>query len=125
MEEVHFIVTQYRVTLLEGPTISSGTCELLLKVLRALRTASDEEVEELIYDVYVSEAFDHCYVLTKLGFNAERHRIMMLVPTTPREVAVISKYRIVSEEWVTAFGEKSKVMNNYRFMWYGGWCESI
>lgn len=43
MEEVHFIVTQYRVTLLEGPTISSGTCELLLKVLRALRTASDEE----------------------------------------------------------------------------------
>lgn len=110
MEEVHFIVTQYRVTLLEGPTISSGTCELLLKVLRALRTASDEEVEELIYDVYVSEAFDHCYVLTKLGFNAERHRIMMLVPTTPREVAVISKYRIVSEEWVTAFGEKSKVI---------------
>lgn len=31
---------------------------------------------------------------------------MMLVPTTLREVAVLSKYRIVSEEWVTAFGEK-------------------
>lgn len=43
LEEVHFIVTQYRVTLLEGPTISSKTCGDLLKVLRALRTASNHD----------------------------------------------------------------------------------
>lgn len=43
LEEVHFIVTQYMVTLLEGPTISSKTCADLLKVLRALRTASNHD----------------------------------------------------------------------------------
>ena len=43
LEEVHFIVSQYRVTLLEGPTISSRECEDLLKVLRALRTASNHD----------------------------------------------------------------------------------
>lgn len=31
---------------------------------------------------------------------------MMRVPTTLREAAVLSKYRIVTEEWVTAFGKK-------------------
>lgn len=43
LEEVHFIDNHYRVTLLGGSTISSGTCELLLKVLRALRTASNHD----------------------------------------------------------------------------------
>lgn len=43
LEEVYFIVSRYRVTLLDGPTISSGTCEDLLKVLRALRTASNHD----------------------------------------------------------------------------------
>lgn len=46
LEEVHFIVNHYRVTLLGGSTISSGVCEDLLKVLRALRalrTASNHD----------------------------------------------------------------------------------
>lgn len=43
LEEVYFIVTEYRVTLLEGSTISSKTCEDLLKVLRALRTAPNHD----------------------------------------------------------------------------------
>lgn len=43
LEKVHFQVNRYEVILLEGPTISSGTCELLLKVLRALRTASKRD----------------------------------------------------------------------------------
>lgn len=41
LEEVHFIITQYRVTLLDGPTISSGSCEDSRKFLRLLRTASN------------------------------------------------------------------------------------
>lgn len=41
LEEVHFIISRYKVTLLDGPTISSGTCKDLTKVLRALRTASN------------------------------------------------------------------------------------
>lgn len=43
LEEVHFIVGHYRVTLLGGSTISSGACEDLLKVLRVLRTASNRD----------------------------------------------------------------------------------
>lgn len=42
-EKVHFQVNRYEVVLLGGPTISSGTCELLLKVLRTLRTASNHD----------------------------------------------------------------------------------
>lgn len=41
LERVHFQVNRYEVILLDGPTISSGTCDLLLKVLRALRTATN------------------------------------------------------------------------------------
>lgn len=60
----------------------------------------------------------------------ERHRIMMLVPTTLREVAVLSKYRIVSEEWVTAFGEKRitpAVQVRVGFFWWVTLtrCESV
>ncbi len=43
LEKVHFQVNRYEVVLLDGPTISSGRCELLLKVLRALRTASNHD----------------------------------------------------------------------------------
>ena len=43
LEEVHFIVDHYRVTLLGGPTISSGACEDLLEILKALRTASKHD----------------------------------------------------------------------------------
>lgn len=43
LEKVYFQVNRYEVVLLDGPTISSGTCELLLKVLRALRTASNHD----------------------------------------------------------------------------------
>ena len=43
LEKVHFQVNRYEVILLDGPTISSGTCEDLLKVLRALRTASNQD----------------------------------------------------------------------------------
>lgn len=43
LEKVHFQVTRYEVILLDGPTIYSGTCEPLLKVLRALRTASNHD----------------------------------------------------------------------------------
>lgn len=43
LEKVHFQVNRYEVTLLDGPTISSEACELLLKVLRALRTASNHD----------------------------------------------------------------------------------
>ena len=43
LEEVHFIFNHYKVTLLGGSTVSSETCEDLLKVLRALRTASNHE----------------------------------------------------------------------------------
>lgn len=43
LEKVHFQVNRYEVVLLDGPTISSGICELLLKVLRALRTASNND----------------------------------------------------------------------------------
>lgn len=48
LEEVHFITNHfitnhYRVTLLGGSTISSGACEDLLEVLRALRTASNHD----------------------------------------------------------------------------------
>lgn len=41
LEKVHFQVNRYEVILLDGPTISSETCECLLKVLRAPRTASN------------------------------------------------------------------------------------
>lgn len=43
LEKVHFQVNRYEVILLDGPTISSRTCEDLLKVLRALRTASNRD----------------------------------------------------------------------------------
>lgn len=43
LEEVHFIVNHYKVTLLGGSTVSSEACEDLLKVLRALRTASNHD----------------------------------------------------------------------------------
>lgn len=43
LEKVHFQVNRYEVVLLDGPTISSGACELLLKVLRALRAASNHD----------------------------------------------------------------------------------
>lgn len=43
LEKVHFQVNRYEVILLDGQTISSGTCEDLLKVLRALRTASNHD----------------------------------------------------------------------------------
>ena len=43
LEKVRFQVNRYEVVLLDGPTISSGTCELLLNVLRALRTASNHD----------------------------------------------------------------------------------
>lgn len=43
LEEVHFISNHYRVTLLGGLTISSGACEDLLEVLRALRTAPNHD----------------------------------------------------------------------------------
>lgn len=43
LEEVHFQVNRYEVVLLDGPTISSGACEDLLKVLRALRTAPNHD----------------------------------------------------------------------------------
>lgn len=43
LEEVRFIVNHYRVTLLGGSTISSGTCEDLLEILKALRTASNHD----------------------------------------------------------------------------------
>lgn len=43
LEKVHFQVNRYEVILLDGPTISSGTGEDLLKVLRALRTASNHD----------------------------------------------------------------------------------
>ena len=43
LEEVHFIVNHYRVTLLGGSTISSGACEDLLEILKALRTASNHD----------------------------------------------------------------------------------
>lgn len=43
LEEVHFIVSQYKVTLLDGPTISSMECEDLLEILKALRTASNHD----------------------------------------------------------------------------------
>lgn len=43
LEEVHFIIDHYKVTLLGGSTISSGACEDLLEVLRALRTASNRD----------------------------------------------------------------------------------
>lgn len=43
LEEVHFITNNYKVTLLGGSTISSWACEDLLKVLRALRTASNHD----------------------------------------------------------------------------------
>lgn len=36
LEKVHFQVNRYEVVILDGPTISSGTCEDLLKVLRVL-----------------------------------------------------------------------------------------
>lgn len=43
LEKVHFQVNRYEVILLDGPTISSGTCEDLLKVLRYIRTASNQD----------------------------------------------------------------------------------
>lgn len=43
LEKVYFQINRYEVVLLDGPTISSGACELLLKVLRALRTASNHD----------------------------------------------------------------------------------
>ena len=43
LEKAHFQVNRYEVVLLDGPTISSGACEDLLKVLRALRTASNHD----------------------------------------------------------------------------------
>lgn len=43
LEKVHFQVNRYEVVILDGPTISSGACELLLKVLRALRTAPNHD----------------------------------------------------------------------------------
>lgn len=43
LEKVHFQVNRYEVVLLDGPTISSGVCEDLLKVLRSLRTASNHD----------------------------------------------------------------------------------
>ena len=43
LEKVHFQVNRYEVILLDGPTISSGVCEDLLKVLRVLRTASNHD----------------------------------------------------------------------------------
>lgn len=43
LEKVYFQVSRYEVILLEGPTISSGVWEDLLKVLRALRTASNHD----------------------------------------------------------------------------------
>ena len=43
LEKVHFQVNRYEVVLLDGPTISSGVYEDLLKVLRVLRTASNHD----------------------------------------------------------------------------------
>lgn len=43
LEEVHFIVDHYKVALSGGSTISSGTCEDLLEILKALRTASNHD----------------------------------------------------------------------------------
>ena len=43
LEKVHFLVNRYEVVLLDGLTISSAACEDLLKVLRALRTASNHD----------------------------------------------------------------------------------
>ena len=43
LEKVHFQVNRYEVTLSGGSTISSWACEDLLKVLRALRTASNHD----------------------------------------------------------------------------------
>ena len=43
LEEVHFIIDHYKVTLFGGATISTETCEDLLKVLQALRTASNHD----------------------------------------------------------------------------------
>lgn len=43
LEKVHFLVNRYEVVLLDGPTISSGVWEDLLKVLRVLRTASNHD----------------------------------------------------------------------------------
>lgn len=43
LEKVHFQVNRYEVILLDGPTISSGVWEDLLKVLRVLRTAPNQD----------------------------------------------------------------------------------
>lgn len=43
LEKVNFQVNRYEVVLLDGPTISSGVCGDLLKVLRVLRTASNHD----------------------------------------------------------------------------------
>nr|DAJ10504.1 MAG TPA: hypothetical protein [Bacteriophage sp.] len=43
LEKVHFQVNRYEVILFDGPTISSGVWKDLLKVLRALRTASNHD----------------------------------------------------------------------------------
>ena len=43
LEKVRFQVNRYEVVLLDGPTISSETYGPLLKVLRALRTASNHD----------------------------------------------------------------------------------
>ncbi|HAX8749163.1 TPA: hypothetical protein JTC92_004398 [Escherichia coli] len=43
LEEVHFIIDHYKVTLLDGTTISSGASDDLLKFLRLLRTASNHD----------------------------------------------------------------------------------
>lgn len=43
LEKAHFQVNSYEVVLLDGPTISSGVWEGLLKVLRVLRTASNHD----------------------------------------------------------------------------------
>lgn len=43
LEKVHFQVNRYEVVLLDGPTISSGASDDLLKFLRLLRTASNHD----------------------------------------------------------------------------------
>lgn len=43
LEKVHFQVNRYEVILFDGPAISSWVWKDLLKVLRALRTASNHD----------------------------------------------------------------------------------
>lgn len=43
LERVWFIAEKFEVTLFGGSTISSETCEDLLEILKALRTASNHD----------------------------------------------------------------------------------